>query len=427
MRRSVILICAFLFVSCNQRVVEKESLSMIQIYDRNGFQETISNQERLVRYEKNNYMDSQPYERVVRTFVKNTLGQTPGRITSYHQNGQIWQYLETVNGRANGKFREWHSNGKLHMEAMVVEGRGDLSLEATATWIFDGVARVYDDQGALEAVIPYDRGTLVENSLYYYPNGQLKRVLPYFDGKLHGESILYREDGERLGISTYKGGVQDGLTEFFGSKDIPRYREVYLEGILLSGNYYAADGQIVSQVAESEGVRTHFENGQIKQQETIKKGVVEGKVAIYNAGVLENVFNLVDGEKHGEEWIYYTPTEENFVTLEPKMVIDWYHGEMHGKVKSWYLGNRIESHREMVHNKKHGFYSCWYGDGSMMFVEEYDMGRLVNGKYYQRSDPIFVSAVEDGSGIATFFDYEGYFVSKVTYLEGQVVGSASRR
>src|SRR5580693_7742726 len=107
------LLLTLLLSSCCKRCQDKSDVMVsMQTIDRNGFTETISNRERLSSYHTTDFMQPQPYQKVLRVYGRNTAGQSSSKITSYHDNGQLWQYLEVVDGRSHGKYSEWYSNGK---------------------------------------------------------------------------------------------------------------------------------------------------------------------------------------------------------------------------------------------------------------------------------------------------------------------------
>ena len=93
--------------------------------------------------------------------------------------------------------------------------------------------------------------------------------------------------------------------------------------------------------------------------------------------------------KDGEEIIYYERpllgrvprTDEEMVA---KVLITWRAGEMQGLVKSWYPSGQLESQREMAQNRRSGTSMAWYGDGSLMLIEEYCDDKLVRGDYFGR-------------------------------------------
>src|SRR3990167_2493575 len=124
---------------------EGPQLSSIQIQDRNGLIETISNPDRLQNYQETDFLASQPFKKVLRVFKKDQ--KNIAKITSYHPNGLLWQYLEAQDMRAMGAFQEWHSNGRLKIAATVIAGTADLASGVQKDWLFDQTASIWDEQG----------------------------------------------------------------------------------------------------------------------------------------------------------------------------------------------------------------------------------------------------------------------------------------
>jgi len=120
--------------------------------------------------------------------------------------------------------------------------------------------------------------------------------------------------------------------------------------------------------------------------------------------------------KNGEEVIYYQT-----VANQPKLSVNWLDSNIHGLVKTWYENGMQESQREMTRNVKNGLLTGWYKDGNLMLIEEYDMGKLIKGKYYRMGDKNPVSKVIGGRGLATLFDGDGNFLRKINYSNGAPV------
>lgn len=424
MRKLTSRLCIFFlplaFYSCHhkgqQEKEEAVKLSNIQIIDRNGFNETITQDDRIRRYQNTDFTEPQPYHKVVRTFKKDREGKVRGCVTAYHENGQIYQYLELVNGRAHGVFKEWHPNGSIRIEAKVIEGIGDFTLKSQETWVFDGESTVYDEDGALSARIEYEKGMLVGNAEYYYPSGQVFRVIPYIKNEIHGEVKQYNEDGSNLASTWYENDAPHGKSCFEGSEESPGYRELFSKGLLMEGTYFDKEGKIDSTVEDGEGFKTIYQKGRRYKRVEIQKGRPQGMVYFYyEHGEVKNSYPLLDGEKHGEEWIYYPDAK-------PKLMVSWYQGRIHGLTRSWYKNGQLGSEREMCNNKKQGSSLAWYADGHPMLIEEYDEDRLVRGKYLKMGESDPVSKVIRGNGIATIYDENGIFLRKVEYRHGKAVG-----
>jgi antitoxin component YwqK of YwqJK toxin-antitoxin module len=409
-----IWVLALLFAACGSRDGEHPpKLVSLQLVDRNGFQETISTTERIDILNKTNFLDAQPYQKVVRLFSRNKEGKKEAIITSYHENGQLCQYLETKNGRACGSYREWHPSGSLKVEAHVVEGMGDVTEECVRSWIFHGESKAYDDDEKLVATIFYNFGELHGEASYYYTNAQVKKTVPYHRGKIEGNIQYYDKKGNLIGKSKHKNGIKHGLTVYLGTKESPRYTENFKDGNLVDATYYDFGGKVLAEVTEGNGEQAIFEKGKLCEIHEYSDGTVAGVVKQYDQmGFLTAIFTIKENQKHGEETLYFDKSQQR------KMTIDWYEDEIHGNVKTWYRDGQLESEREMYNNKKHGNALAWYRDGNLMLMEEYEHDNLANGSYYKKGGNDPISYVEEGAGTATLYDPGGHFVRRTPYLKG---------
>lgn len=419
--RVLLLIClGFTFlVSCSRRAEEPQKLVSLQFIDRNDFNETISTVDRVALYKQANFLEPQPYKKIVRVFQRNREGKTTSAITSYHDNGQIWQYLEVVNGRAHGPYKEWYPNGGLKIEASVIEGIGDVSMECMNSWVFDKESIAYDEKGNLLAKFFYDKGDLSGKAIYYYANGKIRKTSPYVKNEFHGDEIYYDEEGEKIGKISYHNGLKHGKSIYQGCKKCPKFAEEHKQGLLVSGVYYNFDGRVISKITEGNGLQTIYEEGHLITQYEFKEGKREGKVYFYYPEEsLQSEYSAKDGVKHGEEWVYYENQNDKQNITHPKICFNWYEGKLQGRVKTWYSSGVLESEKEMYNNKKNGPSSAWYKNGSVMLIEDYENDQLVKGLYMKKGEKAAVSSIENGEGVATLYDPEGYFLKKINYCKG---------
>src|SRR3989344_4343330 len=186
----------------------EEPLVAIQIQDRNGMTETISSPDKLETYEKIDFLTSQPYKKILRVYKKE--GKSHSKITTYHPNGHIWQYLEAEELRAHGVYKEWHSNGQLGIQAYVIGGTADVATGTQRDRLFDGISYVWNEQGNLLAEIPYQQGDLEGISVYYYPSGQIEKELCYQKNLLHGEASEFYKNGQLRAKTFYEQGTKQG-------------------------------------------------------------------------------------------------------------------------------------------------------------------------------------------------------------------------
>ncbi len=417
MKKIAALLVILILTGCASKAAQNsDDLVTIQTLDRNGFSETVSAKERLGKYEKTDFLTPQPYQKVVRVYGKSSQGKTSSKVTTYHTNGQPWQYLEVENGRAHGKFLEWHPNGQLKVDAHVIEGTPDLSEVAQLTWFFEGICLVYDEQARLTAKILYEKGLLEGTSLYYHPNGVLSKEIPYHKDGIAGLIQLFDEQGNCIEQINYTEGVKDGSAIAHWTPLQLKYTEEWEKGLLITGSYCGADGKEISRVENSTGFQAVFEKQTLASLVEYQKGAIEGEVKNFNPkGQLVSLYHIQDGMKDGEEWEYYP---SNDAKPSPKLCLQWKEDTLQGTVKTWYENNVLESQREMHDNKKHGPSYAWFKEGSLMLMEEYENDLLIKGSYFKKDGKRPISKIENGKGIATLSDKDGRLIKKIVYEKG---------
>ena len=398
----------------------KHQLLSIQLIDRHGLRESIHSRDRLNLYERVDFHAPQPYQKIVRIYQRDQTGKTRSHITSYHDNGQIWQYLEVLSGRASGIYREWYPNGQLRLDVKVIEGMGDINEQAMLTWVFDETSRVFYEKGGIKGEFAYDKGVLEGIARYYHANGQLSQTTFYQKGVIHGDVILFDEQGDVVGQTHYIKGLRQGVSTFKGDGKNPPYSEEYRDDKLIEGTYYDLEGNIIVQIKEGKGKKALFNEGTLSEMQEYQQGVIEGVIQYFDQhGNISSEFQIQEGIKEGEERIYYSKSKTG--NLQCKIAIPWHDHQIHGIVRSWYPNGALESEREMSRNHKQGLATAWYLDGSLMLVEEYDQDRLIKGTYMKRGESKPLSSIEKGEGVATLFDKEGQFIRRIVYEKGEPV------
>ncbi|MCC5832182.1 MAG: hypothetical protein JJU12_03975 [Chlamydiales bacterium] len=395
---------------------DPNKMTSINIIDRNGMSETISSKERLSAFEKTDFLSPQPYQKVLRVFGRNKKGDVRSCITSYHPNGQPKQYLDALNNRAFGGYREWFPNGQLKIDAWVIGGNADLNTSAEQSWLFEGRNRVWNEDGILIAEIPYYRGELHGQALYYHDNGSVWKVTPYYNGLLHGTQQIFLDNGTPFQTVDYRSGKKEGFSvRYWGSMQVA-YQEEYTDDLLMEAQYFDAYGRKVSEIRGGKGVRAVFGKNELQELQEYENGIQEGEVRVFDElEQLIRVYHVKNSVKHGEE-IDYFPN-----TTQTKLLLSWNDGVLQGCIKTWYENGNPESQREISANKKNGLLTGWYRNGALMLVEEYDNDKLLKGEYYRLGESVPVSKIERGSGIATLFTPEGTFSRKVYYQDGKPI------
>lgn len=393
-----------------------DAVVSMQIIDRNGFSETISAKERLANYDKTDFLKEQPYQKVLRVFGRGDSGKSTSKITTYHANGQLWQYLEVADGRAHGKYREWHPNGKIKLETVVIEGTPDVTEMAQVTWLFDDKSHVWDEEGNLIAEITYEKGLLEGPAFYYHANGQLSEEIPYHKDAINGTLNVYDNQGKLIERMEYRHGIREGEAFGFWSNEKQSYRESYKKGLLTNGVYFDALGQEITKIENGNGKQAIFKEGKLFSLVEYQNGIREGAIMIFNENeCLASLYHEKDGKKQGEEWEYY-PSKDG--APKPKLCLTWDDDVIQGVVKTWYQNGALESQREINANKKHGLSFAWFKEGDLMLMEEYEDDILIKGSYFKKWDKKPLSKVENGKGIATLHDSDGRFLKKIVYDKG---------
>lgn len=416
-----LVICIFALAGCNHYNNGSDlALIAIQIEDRNGLTETVSTPERLQAYEKLDYISSQPYKKVLRVFRQE--GKSHSKITTYHPNGMVCQYLEAEEMRAHGAYKEWHPNGQIKIEAQIIGGTADISAAAQKDWLFDGMNQVWDEKGQLLAKIFYEKGAMEGTSVYFYPSGEIEKEMPFKKNILDGDLIEYHLTGHIRSKTKFQKGGKNGVSLGFFTNGQPSWIEEYSEGLLLKGSYHNFSGELVCDVQDGRGRQATYMGDSIALLVEIRRGHPEGIVKkLTPRGELQGSYFIKNGKKQGEEIEYFLARECEEKSKEPKMKLSlqWDQDAIHGIVKTWYLNGRLQSQREYCHNKKQGSSLAWYKEGSIMLVEEYEQGQLVKGSYYKKNQNEPISTVVHGTGTAYLYDDEGVFLRKISYAKGK--------
>jgi antitoxin component YwqK of YwqJK toxin-antitoxin module len=415
--RLFFIFIALLATSCTPKQNEHKLVSL-NLIDRDGMSETITSSERLKKYENADFLGAQPYQKVLRVYNRNAKGENPAFITSYHPNGQLYQYLEVLNGRAFGSYKEWYSNGHQKIAATVIGGEADVTTAAEKTWLFEDISLVWDEQGYLQAEIPYSKGILEGISTYYHPNGKIAKSIPFTNNQIHGTYTAFSSDGILIMTAEYNRGILAGPSLQYRRNGQVSVEELFCDGLLMEGRYFDIEQNITSEIKDGSGYRTVFLDDNISELHEFFNGRLEGLVQVFNAkNQLTRIYHVKDNQKQGEEIEYYAlPIKSN--KLISKISINWVDNKIQGLVKTWYENGVQESRREMSQNAKNGVATAWYKDGSLMLIEEYDRNKLMRGEYFRKGEKIPVSIINKGKGIATLFDAEGNFLRKMNYISG---------
>lgn len=405
---------------CSHFNSDDSTLTSINIIDRNGMSETISTPDRLKQYSNVDFLENQPYQKVLRIYSRDAAGNIYACITSYHPNGHIRQYLEVINNRAFGAYREWHENGIMKLDTYIIGGEADINTSAEKSWLFDGCSQVWDEENNLVAQIQYVSGELEGFSTYYHPNGMIWKLIPYHAGQIEGNSKVFLTDGTLLQETEFINGIKEGISRRYWDGVQLAADEYYESGLLNNASYYSLSQQPVAQIKGGQGYRATFGKDSISELQQYQNGVLEGEVKVFDAdGALARIYHIKNELKNGEEIEYFPPLPSRRGELQPRLSIMWIDGRIQGPVKTWYSNGIPESQREMSRNAKNGLLTAWYDNGSVMMIEQYDRDKLIKGEYFERGEKIPVSQISNGKGTATIFDTKGTLLRRVPYNNGK--------
>lgn len=353
--------------------------------------EIISDPQQLKKYENLDFKKNQPYQKICRIFQRDQSGNAKSILTSYYPSGSVKQSLEGIDGRALGLYEEWHENGIKHLEVSVKDGIFAFGQEAENSWIFDGFAFLWNEEGNLFAQINY------------------------LNGKLHGDSLFYFPDGNISLQKRYISGIRDGAySAWYPSGEI-KSKEIYQRGKLISGIYFDKNKEEISKIENGNGFRIKILDDLICYKE-YKGGLKEGEVRFLEKNqLLKRVYHTKDDAKYGEEIVYYPNS------LQKSLSVEWIAGKMHGLIKTWYPDGSRKSQGEMQGNYKQGIHTAWYKNGKVMCIEEYEKNRVMRGTYFRMQDGKQESCIESGNGVATIYDEEGRSLHKTAYEQGKPV------
>ena len=419
--RFLFLFFCFSLTSCFSP--KENDLVYLQITDRNGLTETISSQEKLKHFSLYNFKENAPYKQVLQIFRK---GSSPSILTTYHSNGQLWQYLEISDARAFGPYREYYPSGQIKIKAYVIGGPADLSSFSQQDWLFDGISKAWNEKGQLLSKIYYEKGQLEKTSFYFHPSGAIKKETSFSQNICHGEMKEYDETGKLISCVPFKDGKKEGKAIGYFSNGALSYMEEYTKDLLYHGFYYDKNNQLISKIHEGDGHKAIFDKrDNLSHLIEYRKGIAEGSIQEFSStGEILRLYHIKKGEKEGEEIEYFSSNPFSLKKNSPlfplaKLSIQWSKGKINGIVKTWYENGQMESQKEFSNNQKNGVHCSWYNNGSLMYVEEYEHNLLIKGLYYkidETTNP--VSSVIKGTGIATLFDKKGNFLQKISYEKG---------
>jgi antitoxin component YwqK of YwqJK toxin-antitoxin module len=197
-----------------------------------------------------------------------------GRLTHYHDNGNVAIRLNVRRGRLHGLWEEFFENGDIDYWCTFANGKRDF----------------YDEK--------YDKyGRLISSSCW-------------LNDQLHGTFKRY-ELNNLVEHAEYQAGLRHGLFELYAPTKITLLHGRYIEDQPHGWHVYRHEnGKRKEEQCWDEGVRigqwrTFYESGKVERDIHYEKGVKVGEHKLYyENGSLEMIAKIVNGEPHGATYTY---------------------------------------------------------------------------------------------------------------------------
>lgn len=233
-----------------------------------------------------------------------------GKYKGY-ENGQLVEEGEYVNNRKTGVWTKYFPNGNKKHELTFANN------------IANGYAKIYYRNGQLQEEGIWKMNRWSGQYKYYYPDGTLKYDWNYNgSGKREGEQKYFHENGVIQYVGDWKNGNENGeLVEYHddGSVKTKRYFEGgkvkpeetlnLTKGKEFDGNEKKYNGKLKPKsIAKGQFVDGYNKlmnaDGTVSKEGTFKdKKLVDGKVYVYENGVVIATMIYKGGKKVGEESI----------------------------------------------------------------------------------------------------------------------------
>lgn len=423
MRAFAYLLLSSLLTSCSS-LSHNQRLHNIHLIDQSDMVQMITDQARLRQWERRDFTTSQPYKKVMRTFERDNRGRQLGLITSYHPNGQLMQLLQISDGRAFGDYREYFESGQLRLSAQVAGGTADLTPQAQAGWLFEGVCTAFRADGQRAGQMVYRKGLREGLEQHFWPTGALHRQLPFRAGRLHGEEREFDENGRLRLTVTHIDGERAGFGIGYWPSGLRAFEEVRDRNRLMRATYWNSEGLIVAKIERGNGCRVVFQGEAIAEKQRFEEGFQRGMIEYFDTtGSLMRRAHFEQGVLTGADTEFY-PSEkrsgaENAPSdPQPRLQVNWRFGLLQGPVQTWFPNGQLRSYHERMRNQREGVCTHYYPDGQIKFIENYRGDRLDQGQYFGYRETQARSSVFEGKGTVTLFDDCGAVLEQILYSAG---------
>jgi len=219
---------------------------------------------------------------------------------------------------------------------------------------------------------------------YTYLNGVLMQETDYYSNGMPQKQMIH-EGTTQHQLGWYENGA-------------PQFKEIYLEGSLVSGEYLNEAQQTASSVTDYNGVRTLYDDyGQLLYVDEIQNGQMTTRRTFHPNGTPASVTPFVNGIIEGKRFTYCMGGEpatveewstncqhgntEVFENGEKIADQPYEFGQIHGVERRYREGNCLVQENRWIQGEKHG--ACQNYFNEMKQTQWFFKGRPVNRSTYE--------------------------------------------
>lgn len=331
----------------------------------------------------------------------NKKGQNHGLVKTYHEFGGIESELPCTNGVIEGTSKYYHYNGALAYQKTTVNG------------VEEGAYASFTDASTLSREGFMHENELQDGFQYYYSNGKPSKSNFFNAGERSGPETTYFYNEKIDYVNHYDKGMLMGVTQYdttgkwISKLDLPKGEGVYMvrfpsgnTRITVPVKYGWFNGPYLRYMDDKTIIeRSNFEQGQLE-------GLSED---FHPNGKIWITANYHLGEKYGTYKKYNVAGQ----LIEETEYID---DEEHGPSKV-YCGDQLRYLFNMTNGERHGE-SVIYGEqGKIAGILYYDRGLLIGYSYMDKNNnKVPMIPVQNGTATVKTFYPDGAKAMEFNWL-----------
>lgn len=304
----------------------------------------------------------------------------------YFDNGKL-NAIGNSDDDANpqGEWVYFYTNGQIN-------ARGFYNNESSKI----GFWTYYAADGSISSTENYDSNGLLDG-LYksYHTNGQIASLVPYTKNSATGTIKIFNSCGQIEEAYEINNNIVSGPGKYFFPDST-----ISIDYNMLNGNIegvykeFYDDGKLLTQANYSEGVLsgnyvTYFKNGQVSEEGMYKAGQFDGNwVGYFEDGTKRLDVTYDEGKQIGQSLFYHKEGPLSEIIQYNAL------GELHGDYR--------------VNDK----------DGLVHYEYDYDSGRLISYRYYNKEAQVISSGESSDSLLLKAYSPKGFLLFESMYFNG---------